>query len=116
MTDYGKSRYSDAIAEAAEFIVLDGFADAELGSVEYGGEHYALVTLTADALVEVHGGYGDWSAPTLLIGARVILRTDSQGFVDTFYGPAHPLGDPAAYRALMAAWAEIENAENGSED
>ena len=101
--DYSRSKYGDAIAETADAIVGDGFADATLGDVDTIG-HYALVTLGQDAALAVADRGGD-----VMSGSVVIIRTDSQGFVDVYYGPAHPLGDPPAYRALLAEWASLED-------
>lgn len=108
-------KYSDPIAEVADAILGDGFADDQAGTTEYGGEAYALVTLyrptfTEDAEADLGArldAYLADRAPDLFTGSRVIIRTDAQGFVDTYYGPAHPAGDPAAFRALMAAWTDI---------
>ena len=108
MTDYSRSKYDSAVAEWADAIVGQGFADAEVGSVDTGG-HYALVTLyygATDAEIEAAATDG---VPRLFDGARVILRTDSQGFVWADYGPTHPAADPVAYAALMAQWESIES-------
>lgn len=104
-TDDMTDKFEDAIAEAANAIILDGFADEMFGSVDEGG-HYALVTMyPADGIAERTWAEAVGMArPALLTGSRVIIRTDEQGFVWRHYGPAHPTADPAAYRSLMGEW------------
>lgn len=106
--DYSTSKFEDAIAEAAYMAVLEGDTDASSGSVDTD-DAYDLVTLDPESLAATGADV------TTTAGSKVIIRTDSQGFVWTHYGPAHPTYDPAAYRALMAEWNGI-TAEVNTDD
>lgn len=111
-TDYSTSKYQDAVTEWASTIALDGMSPTA-GDLSEGRDWYALVTLDYDA-----GDPDVIAAATdgidgLFQGSAVIIREDAQGFVWREYGPVHPLGDPAAYRALLDAWREIESADAG---
>jgi len=93
-TDYGTSRYQNATAERAHAVVLDGFAEESI----YVGDSVMFDLVTTDD------------------DGAVILRYDSQGFVDvedseTFdhadragrYGRARVI---ANWRSLVEAYAD----------
>lgn len=107
MTDYSRSKYQDAVTEWASDIANEGFATETAGDLSEGRDWHALVTLTYDiGDPDVIAAATDGIA-ALFDGAAVIIREDAYGFVWMDYGPVHPTADPAAYRALLAAWDDI---------
>lgn len=118
MTDYSKSKYGDAVAELADAIVNSGFADDTIDNCGDGFvDHYELVTIRPEAIGdELEDVWNAAARTAYLTGSRVILHTDNDGFVDVVYGPAHPEGDPAAYRALMGEWSTMLERATGETD
>lgn len=122
-TDYSRSKYQDAVTEQASIAALDGTSPTA-GDLSEGRDWYALVTLTAEDVVAIdaldpeyaHDFRGMPRSARLTVGSQLIIREDSQGFVWTDYGPVHPTGDPAAYRALLAAWDAIVASDAGEDD
>lgn len=117
MTNRSASKFEDAIAEAAYMVALNGYAEATSGDVD-GGGLYDLVTLDWNDVQAMDDALmNDGKQPsTVMGGSKVIIRTDSQGFVWTHYGPAHPAFDPPAYDALMRTWNEITAEVNADDE
>ena len=114
-TDYSTSKYQDAVTEWAHGIAGEGCSPTA-GDISEGRDWCALVTLTYDAGDPETIAAATDGVAQLFEGAAIIIREDSQGFVWRDYGPTHPTADPAAWRALMSAWADIESADSGEDD
>jgi hypothetical protein len=95
-TDYTKSKYQNALTEAAYAVAGEGFASDTSGDLSDGC---------------------DWSALVVVDGRCVIIREDAQGFVWTDYAETHHGTDHAR---IAAAWAnrQAEDAAflDGSDD